>query len=232
MIKKIYDIIDRSEQAIISLAYKLCNQLKKLARHRNHLTFLMKCRDLKLIPKGFRIHPPVHSFKAKLISQRASRALIRERIQYIRRKKIQLHLDSCTTKFTLRSYIDEPTLTSLVHWAETKAEQEFQAVKLRHKQKLSTLTQERNSQHHSTPSRNVTNLSKRTLDTQEHQVLSLGLNFAFCPTKVPTDDIICRTEQVASLLNSLTTRVADLQLFVTCAKRPELQICNFFTINT
>ena len=76
MIKKIYDIIDRSEQAIISLAYKLCNQLKKLARHRNHLTFLMKCRDLKLIPKGFRIHLPVHSFKAKLISQRASRALI------------------------------------------------------------------------------------------------------------------------------------------------------------
>ena len=46
---------------------------------------------------------------------------------------------------------------------------------------------------------NVTNI-KRTLDTQEHQVLSLGLNFAFCPTKVPTDDIICRTEQVASLL--------------------------------
>ena len=33
-------------------------------------------------------------------------------------------------------------------------------------------------------------------------------------------------------INSLTTRVADLQLFVTCAKRPELQICNFFTINT
>ena len=32
--------------------------------------------------------------------------------------------------------------------------------------------------------------------------------------------------------NSLTTRVADLQLFVTCAKQPELQICNFFTINT
>ena len=34
------------------------------------------------------------------------------------------------------------------------------------------------------------------------------------------------------LINSLTTRVADLQLFITCAKRPELQICNFFTINT
>ena len=47
--------------------------------------------------------------------------------------------------------------------------------------------------------RTVNHHCKRTLDTQEHKVLSLGLNVAFCPTKVPMDDIICRTEQVASL---------------------------------
>ena len=48
----------------------------------------------------------------------------------------------------------------------------------------------------------MTNLGKQVLDMLEHQVLSLGLNFAFSLTKVPTDDIhvICKTEHIASLL--------------------------------
>ena len=46
----------------------------------------------------------------------------------------------------------------------------------------------------------VINLSVRPIDNIEHQVLSLGLNFAICPSRVPLDDIISRTEQTASYL--------------------------------
>ena len=43
---------------------------QKLARMTNHLTFLCRCRDLKLVPPGLTIKIPVHSRRARKMTKR------------------------------------------------------------------------------------------------------------------------------------------------------------------
>ena len=61
----LYDIVQRSERAIIQLSYRLKNGMVKFVRSRNHLTFLIRCRDNGLIPNGLWISLP-----AKLSNKR------------------------------------------------------------------------------------------------------------------------------------------------------------------
>ena len=49
-----YSIIQHSERALTKLCYKLRKAKERIARHRNHLTFLYQCRE-KIVPKGLRV---------------------------------------------------------------------------------------------------------------------------------------------------------------------------------
>ena len=86
----LYSIIGRSERATAKEAYRLKNLKEKLARYSNHLTFLMRCRDHNLVPKGLRVRLPVNTAKARLIAWRTAKALLRERIKEARQQKLRL----------------------------------------------------------------------------------------------------------------------------------------------
>ena len=63
----------------------------KLARVSNHLTFLCRCRDKRLIPPGLRLKSNVrNNRRVKNIQDQAGRALVRERIYNNRAQKSHL----------------------------------------------------------------------------------------------------------------------------------------------
>lgn len=68
------------------VAIHMVNQLtdleKKHIRSSNNLTFLLRCRDLMLIPKGLKLRSPVNCNSAKKILHRASQRLVKDRIRH------------------------------------------------------------------------------------------------------------------------------------------------------
>ena len=100
-INNLYEIIDRSERATVRIAYRLRNLQEKFARYRNHLTFMMRCRDLDVVPKGLRMISTIKSARVYRIIDRTHKAIIRERIGHIRRKKIWLREQLQITRYEL-----------------------------------------------------------------------------------------------------------------------------------
>ena len=116
---RLYSIIDHSERALASLAYRLKNTKEKLARYKNHLTFLIRCRNNKLVPKGLRISISIESTKAQLIAQRSSQALLRERIKFICKTRVIFTKIIADTEQQIRSMMkDDDQFHRLIRWSE------------------------------------------------------------------------------------------------------------------
>ena len=201
-------IIDRSEQATVRSTYKLCNLQEKLARYRNHVTFFIRCRNSDVVPKGLRIITTINSTRARNIADRASRAILRERMNFARRMKVTVSRDIAMAERELWLLTDEGRFEQIKTWADARADKVFQDTKEKHKKKFDYLTKTRSS-----PTKHVTsldntkvivNLSGRELDEAEKDVLSLGLNFAVAPNKVPERDIIAGMEALARQLDTQT----------------------------
>ena len=92
-----------------------------LYRYRNHLTFLMRCRDNKIIPKGLRLKTTVKSNKAHRITMRAGLALLRERIGDARRKKVWLRKQLETVRIDLSKTTTLDVERGVNQWAERHA---------------------------------------------------------------------------------------------------------------
>ena len=60
---------------------RLTNQRSRLI---NNLTFLKRCRDNQVVPKGLRISNKYHTEYARKILKKAELALVRERIAWTR----------------------------------------------------------------------------------------------------------------------------------------------------
>ena len=54
---------------------------KKIARHRNHLVFALRCKELSLTPRSLQLKCPINTSKARVIVNKAQQQLIRERIR-------------------------------------------------------------------------------------------------------------------------------------------------------
>ena len=116
---RLYSIIDHSERALASLAYRLKNTKEKLARYKNHLTFLIRCRNNKLVPKGLRISISIESTKAQLIAQRSRQALLRERIKFICKTRVIFTKIIADTEKQIRSMMkDDDQFHRLIRWSE------------------------------------------------------------------------------------------------------------------
>jgi hypothetical protein len=63
----------------------------QLAKSSNHLTFLMKCKTHEIVPKGLMLKAPYHSHRSSKKTLRASKTLLRDRIQFHRFKKAALN---------------------------------------------------------------------------------------------------------------------------------------------
>ena len=173
----------------------LKNTREKLARYSNHLTFLIRCRNNNIIPKGLRTSISIKSTKAKLIAERSSQTLLRECIKFARKTKVMLNRIAADTELKLCSMIrDYEQLQKLKHWTEKDVHRIFEETKRSQQAKFNKLLHWRSRPPALDKSRLVVNMSKRVLNDDETILLSRGLNFSVAPNKIPTEEIIASTE--------------------------------------
>ena len=54
---------------------------RKIARHKNHLVFSLRCKDEGIIPSSLRIRSPINTSNARNIIEKARKGLLQERIR-------------------------------------------------------------------------------------------------------------------------------------------------------
>lgn len=177
--------------------------MEKLARSRNHLIFLIRCRENDLIPKGLRVSLPVrlsNKTKSREIARRTSESLLRALISEIRMKKARLEREDNTYTTQLQELICEDQLMHVKTWCSEAADKEALKTKTRQMRKFDELKR-RYTSGALDPKRVVKNVSNRILSEDEEKVLALGLNFAVAPKRIPFADIIAATESTARQLD-------------------------------
>ena len=193
-------ISDRYGPDTVSV-WRKCEKLTiKLARETNHLTFLCRCRDKDIVPKGLQVKAPVNSKRAKLITERASRSMLRERIAFHRRNKQALQTSIAQLQSSLRSRItSEEDQARVLNAVERSRTAEHRRMKNTHMRKLDRLCKAKsNSPSTTNPIKAVVNLSQRQLTPDEENVLNKGLNFATSIRHINHLDIIAPIEEAAS----------------------------------
>ena len=119
--------------------YSLKNIGERIARYQNHVTFLLKCRQKGVIPKGLVLLLPVNSAKGCLIADRASRALLRERIRHVRPKKVRLEREIRAAESKLRASVGEEKYQLIQQWTDEVARKTYETTKAKQKEKLKRL---------------------------------------------------------------------------------------------
>ena len=118
----------------------------------------------------------------------------------LQRTKVSSTYPQCRLRLRLLEERLSTTLTSTDYEVFTTLTDEYatktyDAVKAKQRQKFQRLRQERRKPPATArDTRNVVNLSQRTLNDDEQSVLSLGLNYAVAPRRVPSMDIIAAVE--------------------------------------
>ena len=174
----------------------------KFARSRNHLTFLIRCRDNGLIPNGLWVMLPAklsNKRKSREIARKASESLLRALISDIRLKRVQIEREINTCSSQLRDLTCKDRVTRIEKWCTEAAEKTSLETATRQKQKFERL-RKRREDWTLDPERVVKNMSNRTLFEDEEKVLALGLNFAVAPKHIPYRDISA-TESTARQLD-------------------------------
>ena len=178
------------------LSYKeIGESTEKKGRLLCNLTFLLRCRDTKTIPKFLRMKRIYFTNQASRIYQRTENAMLRVRIQNTRRELafndkelLSLHL-RISNHLTNSDWnkIDEITYDRLLKTMEMDSN--------RLKEKFSKISVSQKETHNNRfIERTVVNLTDRVLTEEETSVLAKGGNFAVTPSFVPVEDIIANVE--------------------------------------
>ena len=190
-------------QETVKLARDYENVAKKIARHRNHLTFSHRCKDSSLTPPSLKLKCPIRSARARDIIAKAEKELLRERIRVTHNKIGFLDREKSTLVNKLQTRLPEDTQRHLASHIERKAGSEFNKTKCRQVNKFARL-QEKVSKRSSATGIDlsgsqlkkwVVNISQYKLDKDQERVLAKGLNFAVSPEQIPYDDFIVATEK-------------------------------------
>ena len=189
----------------MKLAYRLKHGMEKLARLKNPLTFLIRCRNNDVVPFGLRVSVPLNSRGSKRIANRTSQALLRQLICDKRWEKAGGENEVASLKEELDELVSEEQRARLLEWTNTAVEEVASQTKNRQKQKFERLMNEKWGYRPTLDAGKVIkNLSKRELSAEEEQVLVLGLNFAVTPKQIPIADIIAPTEATARKMDALS----------------------------
>ncbi|XP_072033416.1 uncharacterized protein [Amphiura filiformis] len=188
---------------------------KKIARHRNHLVFTLRCKDLHITPRSLQLKCPINTTKARNIVEKARQQLVRERIRVINNKLDSYKEEKSRTENELFTRLpqDSDIAKHVTDHVTKKSESEFCKTKCRHARKLDRLQQHYVPiQRRNTPDnvelggeqlkKWVINLSKHKLTKPQESILAKGLNFAPSPSKLPYEDYIIATELACRKLNN------------------------------
>ena len=114
-------ISSRFGPAHTSTIYKLRRTEEKLARANNHLTFLIRCQNQGVIPKGLRVHLPLQSTEVNHLKTRTERTLVRIAITEARRTRRGL----LSLVGRLRDYLQRVTTADNFSYALGLVDQEM-----------------------------------------------------------------------------------------------------------
>ncbi|XP_072033373.1 uncharacterized protein [Amphiura filiformis] len=196
-------------QSTVKKLRDLENCERKIANHRNHVVFSLRCRDLSLTPPSLKLKCPINTRKAKDIVYKAQRELLRERIRVTNNKLVNLKDKRSSLEQEINNEIPaESELTNQIssHIARVR-ESTFEKSKCRQMRKLEILKEKSGNIdkkcRFTTPELDlsgtqlkkwVVNLSQYKLSKSENSVLAKGLNFAVSPTNVCTEEFVLATE--------------------------------------
>ena len=195
-----YHFIKRSEQATISTIYKMRNITGRIARNKNHLIFLARCKKHNLIPRGLRVTLPIKTTRAASQAIKTSYVLLGECTKMACRKEIHLQRERQQLHPKVLLVLDQEEFRQMEKWINEYEERCYHECREKQLKKFDTLILE--SQQQLATKKLVKNYSSRQLDKIEEEVLALGLNFAITPKAIPTQEIVTRTEAISRTMNA------------------------------
>lgn len=177
-------------------------KLHKLALSQNHLTFLCKARQHKVIPKGLIVNLPIKNDRTRKISQKASEALIRERINHHRFNKAKLSEKCEEIREFFREILKQEDFVRIEAATQRSYEKVKQLTKESQIMKLNDLLSRKPVNAKPKEIKAVINISNRQLSPSEELVLNKGLNFEVAPKQIYCLNIVSAIEEAAHRLSS------------------------------
>ena len=185
---------------------------KKISRHKNHLTFTHRCKDLNLTPVSLKLKCPIRTNNAKKIIEKAEKELVRERIRVISNKISNLESKHNAINVDIETRVNPEVKTQVDFHVNSSRVAESEKCKIRQIRKLDRLREK--SEAKLSPLKRhdnvdlsgnqlkkwVTNLSKHKLTEPEENVLQKGLNFAVSCDNIPNEEFIVATEKACSFI--------------------------------
>ncbi|GJQ87481.1 hypothetical protein Trydic_g19240 [Trypoxylus dichotomus] len=158
----------------------------KLAKESNHLTFLYKARQFKIVPKA--IEPK------ELLTELAKHWLGKGLTT--RPAKIRITQECEDIKQKIEEIINEEDFTNICAAVQRSYTRINGQLKDNHRKTLESLIRQKES--NSVDSRKtVINLFSKQLDNNAIKILNKGMKFAIAPTRVPTLDMMLAVEMAA-----------------------------------
>ena len=146
------------------------------------------------------------SYRGHKIEERTNKAILKNKITEVRIKKARIEEEIDTAESTLKQKLTQVQWTQLDILVKKCRSQVFIATREGQKKKFQKLKDQYATPPPLDKSKVVVNLSKRNISPSEEDVLSLGLNYAIAPSKLPTAEMIAITEVTARHLDTNTAQ--------------------------
>ena len=205
------ELRSRHGQQAVKHVSDLENLEKKIARHRNHLTFTQRCKDKGVTPTSLKLRCPINTNKARNIIDKAQKELRRERIRVVSNRVSDLNkLHEKSRKNLLETLNNERDVDVQCHvekHLETKRNSEHEKSKERQIKKLNLLETRQNEKEKVKIGKDVLDLSgtqlkrwvvnttERELTRPQNTLLAKGLNYAVSVDKIPHEEFIIASEK-------------------------------------
>ena len=208
-----YDIKSNFGSDCVRVVRNYENISRKLADHRNHLRFNLRCLHTKITPNSLKLRTTVNGYKANVILKSAEKKLLNERIRQTNYKINLLIQERNHIETNLRDLLTPDRFKQVQEFTTRVQLQQHEISKRRQIKKYELLTKrvsQADSDNNWRRNDNITsdttdkwikNLSDRALNNHEQSVLSKGLNFAIPPKSLPVVDIITATESAIKKAN-------------------------------
>jgi Reverse transcriptase (RNA-dependent DNA polymerase) len=180
---------------------QLDKEIEKYTRVAANLTFLCKCRALDMVPNGLVLKDPCGSRRSRRILTLASKALLRERINWYRYQKSMLTATINSIEERMKQKCSTEDFNRIIKSNESIRKREAEKCRIRHNKKLEELKNKKTPRNANITMGNVVvNRSDRSLTEVEVAVLTKGNNFAISPQSQPTMDVVTSIECAACFL--------------------------------
>ena len=168
----------------------------KTARHRRHLHFNHRCKDLQVLPPSLRIQPPVRTPKGWKLLKTVGFQFLKLRIEDTHKKIRTLTREKELALDFLRSRLTTSDLEHLEALVYEQQKEEYSRIRSVHSKRRVLTLKSNISLPDDTGNRDkwVLNISSKPLNNTETTALQKGTNFALAPKKIPTAEIIAGIE--------------------------------------